>query len=877
MVPINEAPRPAPEVYELRVHGVSGTPPESALGVPAVRRVAGDATAGFYRQQLANGQPVGAENGRLVEAYSWGGLTSGGFLRPLWLLLTPFMLVNVAMFTAAAPLTIDRDYSGPPSGAAGGSSTSPDAVGPGLRSRGVRRSLEAGLRLLALLMTLTAVAAVISPVMDVVGFQYVRGSRDLPGWLFFLNWSWLSAPHRRFAVAALVPLAFIALLWWLAQKSWKNLESAPVPAAHAQEVCTPLEDRSMWNGESAVRRLRAVHVTAALGFLAIAVLLPLWRGARPLARWDVVWHRPAGPLVVVLTVVAAVVVLACLVLAVAPAMSRRETPGTGSDEKDGGRVRRWFRTHPRPDRYAYAALPWLGLALVVGAELVVFFGSSWSATLPAGASGGLPGWSDAVQILLTSGAVSLVLVAAAALRLRWGPMGADYPHSTEAKTDGSGVTTSPAWGGLAPAALPLLGWLLLTGWAAGLTFTVARILGTPRSSAEAGAPTDLVIPAAFTWSAAVAFAVAAVVLVLGLVLGPVLALRWCKPAALADGYPGRQGCGMDTVDLKKREQAIARSWQLATLDRSANRAITVLLPAAALAALAAVVVYWLDRAWPSKRVPSAVVLGTWALAAVAAWLIALGRRAFKDQALRRKIGILWDLGAFWPRSAHPLAPPCYMERVMPDLLRRMGAPEIAGSRAIVLSCHSQGTVIGAAFLMQTAIQSGKLRFLSYGSPLHRLYAAVFPAYFGRVPLGRLGQFLSTEEWHEGLAFDDGPEARRSWQWCNLYRPTDPIGGPLFADYREHSPDLANTDQWDVDVWLWDPVFDRATGDPCFPATHGHSDYPSDPAYEVALGKLTGGRERATATVRLRAMLSYEDAAVGETVEQSMVIVTRSDD
>src|SRR3954465_7513991 len=35
---------------ELRVHGVSGTPPEATLDHPHTERVAGDADAGFYRR-----------------------------------------------------------------------------------------------------------------------------------------------------------------------------------------------------------------------------------------------------------------------------------------------------------------------------------------------------------------------------------------------------------------------------------------------------------------------------------------------------------------------------------------------------------------------------------------------------------------------------------------------------------------------------------------------------------------------------------------------------------------------------------------------------------------------------------------------------------
>src|SRR3954471_15312049 len=50
---------------ELRVHGVSGTPPEATLDHPHTERVAGDADAGFYRRGWgAAGGAQGAAPGR---------------------------------------------------------------------------------------------------------------------------------------------------------------------------------------------------------------------------------------------------------------------------------------------------------------------------------------------------------------------------------------------------------------------------------------------------------------------------------------------------------------------------------------------------------------------------------------------------------------------------------------------------------------------------------------------------------------------------------------------------------------------------------------------------------------------------------------------
>ena len=77
-------------------------------------------------------------------------------------------------------------------------------------------------------------------------------------------------------------------------------------------------------------------------------------------------------------------------------------------------------------------------------------------------------------------------------------------------------------------------------------------------------------------------------------------------------------------------------------------------------------------------------------------MIQVGRNAYRDAELRRKVGILWDLATFWPHAAHPLAPPCYMERALADLLTRIKDGPAQHSRPILLSTHSQGTVIGAS-------------------------------------------------------------------------------------------------------------------------------------------------------------------------------------
>src|SRR5258707_15483550 len=65
-------------VVELRVHGVSGTPPEALLSCPTefLEEVAGDKSAGYYRRQPWIEDPPSGPPGawrKGLWAYSWGG------------------------------------------------------------------------------------------------------------------------------------------------------------------------------------------------------------------------------------------------------------------------------------------------------------------------------------------------------------------------------------------------------------------------------------------------------------------------------------------------------------------------------------------------------------------------------------------------------------------------------------------------------------------------------------------------------------------------------------------------------------------------------------------------------------------------------------
>ncbi|MGH9005759.1 MAG: hypothetical protein ACRDYV_21745, partial [Acidimicrobiia bacterium] len=211
------------------------------LGDEQPLQVEGDRHSGFFRTADAGG--------RHVEAYTWGGLTSGSPSRAVWLLLLPFSVVNVAGWATA-----------------GGVSTS--------------RLLRAILRLVAVGMTAAYVLWVITLAMDVVAYQYCRNSpcgSQSPWWQWPLaNPTVASRVTRRLAVAALAPLGTVVALWVAAFVSWKRYDlttaaSTGTTRDPGQTQEHELSDPRFWYSPWQRRRLRAAHVTVGLATIALVL------------------------------------------------------------------------------------------------------------------------------------------------------------------------------------------------------------------------------------------------------------------------------------------------------------------------------------------------------------------------------------------------------------------------------------------------------------------------------------------------------------------------------------------------------------------------------------------------------------------------------
>jgi hypothetical protein len=188
-----------------------------------------------------------------------------------------------------------------------------------------------------------------------------------------------------------------------------------------------------------------------------------------------------------------------------------------------------------------------------------------------------------------------------------------------------------------------------------------------------------------------------------------------------------------------------------------------------------------------------VVLG------LSAGLVLLSSYVRRSEATRKAVGILWDLTTFWPRAAHPLSPPCYAERVVPELTTRI-TWGIQQHGVVVVSGHSQGSLIAAATLIRLHTDElAHVRLVTYGSQLRALYGRIFPKVLGPAVLGGTPTDGSPTF---GEGFPDVPDAGTAaihvsppagspptlWDllgedgWVNLFRRTDPLGWRVFSDH-----------------------------------------------------------------------------------------------
>jgi hypothetical protein len=602
-------------------------------------------------------------------------------------------------------------------------------------------------RLAALGITLSGLVVVMLGSVDVLAYQCGTdpGCRGGHWWLAPLRWGPVAGhPARQVLLGALVPAALLVLLGVLSYRSRERYETVRPPvvgmpaaptARSAASVPGGLADPDFWDGARSTKRLGRAHTAAATGLLTLAVLHGL--GTAPLLQ---------------------VLALACLAGAVA-----------------------LLAVDDGPD------LP--GAVLQAAAVAVGLAAAVWLWTRPAlaAADGPLPG----LRTVVAGTYVGLLAVMALVLLA----------------TIGSGRTPG-SFRALAPFVVLALAIALLNLALLGLLVAVARLAGPVAWTGGTGPAGSLsvypVVQAALPYLTLVP--VGALVLFLLAEVGlwwwagrgplPTLADEYasCDPAPLTGPLGVWQVSGLDD---RRWRTTLARARRLA----KAGTDVQYLLSFLALfgSGLMIYAVWQLTHGQSPAPGSRLTGLGTTIAVALPVALLGALRSGWRSLAGRRRIGVLWDVGTFWPRAFHPLAPPSYAERAVPDLQRRMWWLHDNGGTVLV-AAHSQGTVLAAAALLQQTARApgSRVGLVTFGSPLGKLYAWGFPAWVNDSVLA-------------GLA---GPDTT----WVNVHYATDYIGGPVFRDAAAG-----------VDRRIPDPRTSRAVYGQPLPAVGSHSGYWRDPA------------------------------------------------
>jgi hypothetical protein len=804
---------------ELRVHGVSGSNGPTMLEHPHALQVAGDSTTMFYRRWTPAGSGGEAVPWRL-EAYSWGGLTEAPLASAAWVLMTPFMLYNVAHFALPpAPVhkveTIDPSADGRPD----------DAHRVPAKRLSRDRSHAFGqvlLRILAFTATLQLTTAVVSIFVNAVALQARRG--HFPTWL---TWYPKLATEWRIALAVALVAEVIAAMWWISVKTASRYEARSTEADPIVNAKWPLTQSGFWKSKELVRRHRDLHAAGAAAITAMIL-------ARP--------AHHMGPARVSAMVVAVAVLLAVVVTLCLPLADRHDLV-LGEASTDVTRGTWWCR-----------ALLAVGAAVFVAAA----FTRGWPDETGQNPVA-IPGFTNECAFLA---AVQALLLAALALAV-WRMVRRAPAQAAE---------SNPFFRGHLTTLLAVLAVCLGGLFGALVNLFVTRIIGTPVPSGidfnAANLPPKYALQ--IPWPI-YAFTAAPIGLIVGLIVaGVIVALTWRRhtrafvqvspqTASPVAAYYGSVNGDPDDEQQKSNRKKVAGAWAIGQLVDQAALVAGFVAAGMFLATIGAEVNALLNSRQSSTIHGFAAAESLIGLF-FAGLLVGLLRSAYSNPSKRKTIGALWDVGTFWPRAAHPFAPPCYAERAVPELVDRTRIltgtvepddrdPAWAQIQAhirdatdtpnltletgpLLLTGYSQGSVIAPAVIAQLpATTRGRVALLTLACPARRLYGRAFPGYFGTEQIRALGELLATD--------DPEPGKRR---WKNLVRRSDYIGSWLV---KPPLPTLDRAQLYvDVDQPCWDPVTVAADVDPNPPPVHRHSGFWQDPRVTQLgchLGRVLTGR------------------------------------
>jgi hypothetical protein len=804
---------------ELRVHGVSGAPPESLLDRPHVRQIDGDDKSRFFRAVDANDHVLDADDGHAVEGFHWGRYTSGSWRQAFWVGLLPFGLINTAAFMLPSPHS------------AGEASDRP--------AKFFRMLALAMLRFLALLLTLVFSFAISLTLIYIVGARWATRSSVVPHWLQ------PAVPSVAVVVCALVivVLGGASLLAramgrragtaGLNQALRATPSAAPAPteksAGDGGKNTTPFAAADFYTGDTDTPTLRGLHVAAGLavpaiaglsfadkGFVRAGVLLGIVLVVTVLLgdpersattaqdgepdTWVGVWHKMAKA-------ISGLAVLAGFVLVGLAAHAVYDTARTDAE------------AHDALDRY-----------------------------VRAGFANRYDNFDALARYLLYGGFAGLFLLAVAVIGLSFATRKARASSGFESyfRPYSKGMTALPV------AALAVF---LGVGFSAALPSGTATILnergGKPK--AQLGI-TEMLDRVAYAWGLAM---VPILLIALFLLVQRVRSAKAIAEHALI-GYPKDSDFPKDRLNSWRK--ALAGAVWAARVKNGTEAILWTWVSAATLLSAALVLeLMWTkkDKPWWAldflSRQPSdghwallITQLGTWVLLGLILGLVTLARGAFRDASTRRGVNIVWDVIAFWPHAVHPFIPTPYSQKAVGDLTERIrhhAAANEPEGRSVVVCGHSQGSLVSfAALSLLSDEECAHVGLLTFGSQLRVIFSRAFPLYINSDAVtymyGRLGG-----------------------AWVNLYRDTDPLAGPVLSwnhqgegdDARSgHFPQPWEGDRADPTVGRY---LTRRSGDdwrlvdppprvaPLQTAPvnllYGHSNYWTNPEWKTAVDEVQG--------------------------------------
>lgn len=440
--------------------------------------------------------------------------------------------------------------------------------------------------------------------------------------------------------------------------------------------------------------------------------------------------------------------------------------------------------------------------------------------------GPLPGSGTTIDVvnaalLITCAVVGVLLVPAALLSA---PHRASLPRRLR-----------PWAGGWMAAPVLLVACLLGEGFGAGLALSTRQVLGSR----------GLVLPEAYDtvtllWGTVTVLLVLTAAFVL-LWLG----VRWLR--AIRTGTEVSRVVALLHAGRRQDQHRAARAWERARLRRDHVHQ-GLLLVAGLLAAGTILAVSLRLTGVPDPRWAGwLIALGVGALATLALASLRMVHLAIKRPEAARQVAVLCDLALFWPREAHPVVPPCYALKVVPELVGRAAEHLADPETRVVLVGHSQGSLLAAvatARLLEELPEADRERvgLVTAGSSLQWGYSRAFP---GAVPHDALGHLAGS----------------LGGRWRSLCRGTDPLGGAVGTWNRQvfdgkligvgFRPDggegpLSSASRGPTgalvlggDHWLPDPQRGPFAHRRWVPGVLEHSEYSGDPEWDRAVAMAAG--------------------------------------